>query len=342
MDSARDLIPTAAVSYTHLDVYKRQEQAYQLNQEKNNAVVGGMLWLRMGTRRIKTVIDLSHLDLDKIEEDEKEFRIGCMCTLHDLETHERLGQYFDGVFKNAVEHIVGVQFRNMATVGGSVFSKFGFSDLSTVLMAFDCQVELYKGGVVSIADFMEMPRDRDILIRIHIKKDDRKVAYFTHRLSATDFPVLTCAEMCIRDSANIADGLYAVKKLVFDEKKLTLAEYKKALEDNYGKGIGKEKADAIYAQIVQQLKSNGMNLSQEEEKKIYSLVSDGGVTAEEKAKYDELLKWISELPKFGNDIREIDDFAREAAYTYTKPLEKYKNPRGGQYQAGLDVYKRQI
>lgn len=135
--------------------------------------------------------------------------------------------------------------------------------------------------------------------------------------------------------ANIADGLYAVKKLVFDEKKLTLAEYKKALEDNYGKGIGKEKADAIYAQIVQQLKSNGMNLSQEEEKKIYSLVSDGGVTAEEKAKYDELLKWISELPKFGNDIREIDDFAREAAYTYTKPLEKYKNPRGGQYQAGL-------
>lgn len=169
------------------------EQAYQLNQEKNNAVVGGMLWLRMGTRRIKTVIDLSHLDLDKIEEDEKEFQIGCMCTLHDLETHERLGQYFDGVFKNAVEHIVGVQFRNMATVGGSVFSRFGFSDLSTVLMAFDCQVELYKGGVVSIADFMEMPRDRDILIRIHIKKDDRKVAYFTHRLSATDFPVLTCA-----------------------------------------------------------------------------------------------------------------------------------------------------
>lgn len=44
---------------------------------------------------------------------------------------------------------------------------------------------------------------------------------------------------------------------------------------------------------------------------------------------------IDELPKYGNDIREIDEFAREVAYTYTKPLEQYKNPRGGRFQAGL-------
>ena len=44
---------------------------------------------------------------------------------------------------------------------------------------------------------------------------------------------------------------------------------------------------------------------------------------------------IDAAPKFGNDIEEVDRFAREVAYTYTKPLETYKNPRGGIFQAGL-------
>ena len=44
---------------------------------------------------------------------------------------------------------------------------------------------------------------------------------------------------------------------------------------------------------------------------------------------------IDEIPKFGNDNSTVDAFARDVAYTYTRPLEKYKNPRGGQFQAGL-------
>ena len=44
---------------------------------------------------------------------------------------------------------------------------------------------------------------------------------------------------------------------------------------------------------------------------------------------------ILELPKYGNDIDEVDELAREAAYFYTRPLETFKNPRGGMYQAGL-------
>ena len=51
--------------------------------------------------------------------------------------------------------------------------------------------------------------------------------------------------------------------------------------------------------------------------------------------YKDLLKKIKALPKFGNDIDEVDIYGREAAYTYTKPVEKYTNPRGGQYHAGL-------
>ena len=44
---------------------------------------------------------------------------------------------------------------------------------------------------------------------------------------------------------------------------------------------------------------------------------------------------INALPKYGNDLPEIDDFAREVGNTYTKPFENFTNPRGGMFQAGL-------
>ena len=47
---------------------------------------------------------------------------------------------------------------------------------------------------------------------------------------------------------------------------------------------------------------------------------------------------IAEVPKFGNDIPEVDYFARDVAYTYTRPLQNFKNPRGGQYQRDFIRY----
>ena len=81
------------------------EQAYALNQKKSNVLVGGMMWLKMGNGNRNTVIDLSGLGLDQIEETEEEFRIGCMCSLRDLELHERLKQYFGGVFVRRVKNV---------------------------------------------------------------------------------------------------------------------------------------------------------------------------------------------------------------------------------------------
>ena len=69
----------------------------ELNQKKNNVVLGGIGWLKMGGRNIQTAIDLSALGLDKIEEDEECFKIGCMCTLRQLETNESLNSYFNGI-----------------------------------------------------------------------------------------------------------------------------------------------------------------------------------------------------------------------------------------------------
>ena len=184
------------------------EQAYELNQKRSNVLAGGMMWLKMSSGNRNTVIDLSGLGLDQIEETEDEFRIGCMCSLRQLELHKGLNQYFDGAFRECTRWIVGTQFRNSATVGGSVFGRFGFSDVLTMLLALDTEVELFKGGRVCLSDFVKMPKDRDILVRIIIKKTPLKVSYLSHRNTKTDFPVLAC---CIRLSENGVRAVYGAR-----------------------------------------------------------------------------------------------------------------------------------
>lgn len=169
------------------------EQAYELNKNKRNVIIGGMLWLKMGRKKIGTAIDLSALGLNSIEEDDENFKIGCMCTLRDIEVHEGLKKSFYGIISKSVESIVGVQMRNLATIGGSIYSRFGFSDVLTALLSLNTYVELYKGGIVPLDKYIDMPLDNDILVRIIIKKDGRKVTYSSHRISSTDFPVITCA-----------------------------------------------------------------------------------------------------------------------------------------------------
>ena len=174
------------------------EQAYELNQKRTACVLGGMVWLKMGNRNIMTAIDLSGLGLDTITETEEAFVIGCMTPLHALETHKELNAYTNSAIRESVRHIVGVQFRNCATVGGSIFGRFGFSDVLTMFLALDTWVELYKGGCIPLAEFARQKPDRDILVRLIVKKHEDKSVYLSHRNSKTDFPVLTCA-ISLRD-----------------------------------------------------------------------------------------------------------------------------------------------
>ena len=169
------------------------EEAWQLNQSKRNRILGGMLWLRLGKGSVGTAIDLCDLGLNTIEETDGAFSIGAMATLRDIEMHEGLNTYSRNAVRNAVKDIVGVQFRNMATVGGSIWGRFGFSDVLTVFLAMDSYVELYKGGIVPLEQFAKMKKDNDILVRLIVKKTPCKVTYTSMRNQSTDFPVLACA-----------------------------------------------------------------------------------------------------------------------------------------------------
>lgn len=135
--------------------------------------------------------------------------------------------------------------------------------------------------------------------------------------------------------ANVADSLYTVKKLVFEEKKVTMRELKRALEMNYGKGFDAITAGEVAVQVGKSLKAAGQEVTPEIIALTIKQVLNMELPQAEKKRYQEILDMIDELPKFGNDIDEVDALAREAAYLYTRPLEKYTNPRGGSFQAGL-------
>ncbi len=135
--------------------------------------------------------------------------------------------------------------------------------------------------------------------------------------------------------ANMADALYAVKTLVYDEKKYTIEEFADALRNNYGEPMPQGIASSITTGVVTELAKKGKVLSKEAIAQVYLKICENKTPSDKKAFYDKLREDIGGLPKFGNDNLEIDLFARDVAYTYTRPMENYKNPRGGIFQAGL-------
>lgn len=197
------------------------EEAWQLNRNKNNCILGGMLWLRLSKTNINTAIDLCKLGLDKIVETEEEFSIGATVTLRELEMHKGLNAYTNQAISASVKNIVGVQFRNMATVGGSIWGRFGFSDVLTVFLALDCYVELYKGGIIPLEQFSKMKKDDDILVRLIVKKTPCKIAYTAMRIQQTDFPVLTCAVSELNGQYRAAIGARPARATVITSNQIT-------------------------------------------------------------------------------------------------------------------------
>ena len=207
-------------------------EAYELNQKKTACILGGMVWMKMGNRAISTAIDLSGLGLDAISENDDEFVIGCMTPLHDLETNEALNTYTHGAMKESLCHIVGVQFRNCATVGGSIYGRYGFSDVLTMFLALNASVELYKGGIVPLSEYAQRPYDRDILVRVIVPKEQAAFCYQSVRNSQTDFPVLTCAAAKTAGGFRVAIGarpgkavLYTLQPNAAETPELTAARF---------------------------------------------------------------------------------------------------------------------
>ena len=218
------------------------EESYELCQKQSSVVIGGMLWLKMQNRTVDYAIDLCDLGLNLIEDKGDEIHIGAMVSLRQLEIDSILNEYTQNAMKESVKSIVGIQFRNVATVGGSLFGRYGFSDVLTMFMALDAYVELYHGGIIPIREFAAMAMTKDILIRIIIKKSPLQVQYLSQRNTKTDFPVLTCAISKLNNKYLCIIGARPLKAVAFEDEKGYLAN-----------GITEETAKSFADDIAKQL-----------------------------------------------------------------------------------------
>ncbi|HEY8805086.1 MAG TPA: glycyl radical protein, partial [Clostridium sp.] len=114
--------------------------------------------------------------------------------------------------------------------------------------------------------------------------------------------------------ANVADSLAAIKKLVFEDKSVSLQTLKEALDSNFCETI----------------------LSDDKKILLDDLKSANVIDLESYASKENLRQMLlNRAPKFGNDIDEVDELARLTATIYCREVEKYTNPRGGRFQPGL-------
>jgi len=186
---------------------KSVDEAYDLFvTSKNSQILGGGTYLYLSKRTIELLVDLQETSLKYIAQRNGKIHVGAMSTLSDVEESDIFKNAFNGLVKRVVSDIWSYQLRNMATVGGTVYSRLGFSEFLTLLAVLDVDVVLHNTGVISIKDFLKMPPLRDILKEIVITENDLKVSFQVFKRAHFDFPVLSLAVAKFDDEFRIAVG----------------------------------------------------------------------------------------------------------------------------------------
>jgi CO/xanthine dehydrogenase FAD-binding subunit len=191
-------------------IYKAKSLDYALamkRADKANVVLGGALWLRRSKRVVDHAIDLSDLALNYIEVKGDTIFIGSYTPLKAIQDHSVLKSLYDGILPDAINHIMGVQLRYMATIGGSIIGRYGFSDILTPLLCMNVILHFHESGPMPLATFIEIkgPID-DILTKIEIPIETGKGYFKKCARSPLSFSQLNIALTKANDTYHIAIG----------------------------------------------------------------------------------------------------------------------------------------
>lgn len=179
------------------DYYKAQslEDAYKVLQEDDlNIIIAGGAWLKQNNKQVNKAIDITLIGLNEIIATDTAIEIGAMASLRQIQISDLVKQQCNGILSEAINHIMGVGIRNIATLGGSVMGKYAFSDLFTPLLVMDASLVFYKKGEMSVTEFLNTKKmEKDILIKIVLPKNNG-IGYF-HKVQKTrlDFAVVNVA-----------------------------------------------------------------------------------------------------------------------------------------------------
>lgn len=100
-------------------------------------VAGGTETVIQQDRTIRTLVDVSRLDLSYIRRKGSGWAIGAATTMTALEESRQMREFADGILAAAASTCGSVQIRNMATVGGNLVNASPAADTATPLVALD-------------------------------------------------------------------------------------------------------------------------------------------------------------------------------------------------------------
>jgi len=146
--------------------------------------------------------------------------------------------------------------------------------------------------------------------------------------------------------ADTGDSVYAMQKHVFEDKDVSMQQLKDALSANFGQSVDCNVVPCdtvsgssditemqIYEVVKKILSSSGSVDLSNIQSKINSELQ--GTKAPIAGDFESLRRILDSTPSFGNDNDDVDMIARKCAQIYCIEVEKYTNPRGGQFQAGI-------
>lgn len=184
------------------------EDAYRkLQEDPRNVILAGGLWIKKMGLGANALIDLSTLGLDKISESKDEVTVGSMVTQRDFENSPIIRNLYNDSIGFAVREVMGVNFRNIATVGGSIMGRYPFSDVICGLLPYDVRLEFYPKNEMSLEDYLNYKGKLNaILVAIHIKKGEGKGYFKKVKTTALDFPIINFAIARVDGEYRIAVG----------------------------------------------------------------------------------------------------------------------------------------
>jgi len=210
-----------------LEQYERVttlERGYELAQDEHNQILGGGGWLKLTQASKGVGIDLELLGLNRLWEDEESIHIGAMSTLREIELHPLLTEYASGSVAKSASIIMGVNLRNIITIGGTVCGKYGFSDMLTVLLALDAELVFYPEKKMKLDEFLQQKgKVQDILIEVILPKLVQKGYFDAYKKTSLDFSLVNVAVVQqgdIRISIGARPGVAKVYTLVKDSPEL--------------------------------------------------------------------------------------------------------------------------
>jgi len=146
--------------------------------------------------------------------------------------------------------------------------------------------------------------------------------------------------------ADTGDSVYAIQKQVFEDRRMTLQELKGALDANFGyaagtspqhgaakSSLGEQDIYEVVKRIIDQ--HGALNPAAIKDEVYRQLTQSTAAPVAGTSRFEEIRHILENSPCFGNDIDEVDLVARNCALIYCQEVEKYTNPRGGRFQAGI-------